>query len=211
MTVIGVAGNVHHFGLDSQVAREIFVPYRLNVWPSMTLVAKTSADITPAAERALREVIRDAYPALPAGRVWTMGSVVGDSLRTRSSLMQMLLIFAAVGLALSAIGVYGVLAYYVTQRTRELGVRVALGSSRARIVGLVLHQAAVPVIAGGVIGAIASLWTNRLLADALFETTPGDPVVLTAITVLVVGIGILASWIPAHRAAGVDPTIALRD
>jgi putative ABC transport system permease protein len=211
MTVVGVAGNVKHYGLDQEVRPEIFVPYKLNAWPSMTLVARTSGDITPAARLAMGDVIKQAYPGLPAGRVWTMTSIVGDSLQMRASLMRMLLIFAGVGLMLSAIGVYGVLAHYVTQRSRELGVRVALGCSRAGIVGLVLRQSLAPMMAGAVIGIAASLFTNRMLSAVLFKTTPRDSAVLATITILVVAVGIAASWIPAHRAAGVDPTLALRD
>jgi putative ABC transport system permease protein len=211
MTVVGVAGNVKHFGLDREPQPEIFVPYRLNAWPSMSLVARTTNDITPAARLAMADVIRQAYPGLPAGKVWTMASVVGDSLQTRASLMRMLLIFAAVGLALSAVGVYGVLAHYVSQRSRELGVRVALGCSRGGIVGLVLRQSMAPMLAGAAAGAVGSLWTNRLLTDVLFHTTPRDSAVLAAITTLVIIVGIAASWLPAHRAAGVDPTVALRD
>jgi putative ABC transport system permease protein len=211
MTVVGVAGNVKHYGLDQEVRPEIYVSYRLNAWPSMTLVARTSGEITPAARLAMGDVIRQSYPGLPAGRVWTMASVVGDSLQTRASLMRMLLIFAGVGLMLSAIGVYGVLAHYVSQRGRELGVRVALGCSRAGIVGLVLGQSMAPMLAGAAAGLVASLWTNRMLAAALFKTTPHDAAVLATITMLVIAVGVAASWIPAHRAAGVDPTLALKD
>ena len=210
MTVVGVAGNVKHYGLDHEARPEIFVPYRQNAWPSMTLVARTSGDITPAARTALGDAIRQAYPGLPAGKVWTMSSIVGSSIQTRASLMRMLMIFAGVGLLLSAIGVYGVLAHYVSQRGRELGVRVALGCSHAGIIGLVLRQSMTPIIAGAAAGLIASLWTNRMLGSVLFNTTPRDASVLAAITLVVIGVGVVASWIPARRAARVDPTVTLR-
>jgi putative ABC transport system permease protein len=211
MRIVGVSANVRHFGLDAEVRREIFVPYRLNVWPAMTLVAKTSAPITPDAQLALRGVIRAAYPELPAGRVFTMNAVVGDSLRTRTSLLRMLLLFSGVGLVLAAVGVYGVLAYYVSMRRRELGVRVALGCTRGALVRFVMRQSAVPMIAGALVGLSVSLWTNRLLTDVLFHTGPADAGVLTAIASLVIAVGLAASWLPAHRAAGIDPTVALRD
>jgi ABC-type antimicrobial peptide transport system permease subunit len=120
-------------------------------------------------------------------------------------------VFAGVGLALAAIGVYGVLAYYVSQRTRELGVRVALGAPRGTVVGMVLRQSLWSVLAGIGVGAIGSYWTNRLVSDSLFEVKPGDPLVLAAIAGLLLLVGVVASWLPARRAASIDPLVALRE
>jgi ABC-type antimicrobial peptide transport system permease subunit len=123
----------------------------------------------------------------------------------------MLLLFSGVGLVLAAVGVYGVLSYYVSMRRRELGVRVALGCTRGALVRFVMRQSAAPMIAGALVGLSVSLWTNRLLTDVLFHTGPADAGVLTAIASLVIAVGLAASWLPAHRAAGIDPTVALRD
>jgi ABC-type antimicrobial peptide transport system permease subunit len=160
---------------------------------------------------ALRDVLRRIDPSLPAASIRTMDAVIDGSMIWLTSFLRLLGVFAGVGLALAALGVYGVLVYYVSQRTRELGVRVALGAPHRAVVGLVLRQALWPVIAGIVVGAVGSYWTNRLLSDSLFHVTPGDPAVLAAIAGVLFLVGVVASWLPARRAASIDPLIALRD
>jgi putative ABC transport system permease protein len=209
MRIVGVAENVRHFGLESAPVREIFVPYRQNAWPVMTIVAKALHTGTPPS--VLRDVMRRAYPGLPVTRVQTMSAVIDGSISWRVSYLRLLLLFAGLGLVLSAVGVYGVLAYFVAQRSHELGVRVALGATRPTIVRLVLRQSFIPIAAGVMAGGLASTWSGRLLNDLLFETTPRDPLVIASIGALVLLVGLLASWIPAHRAAGVDPTTILRN
>ena len=210
MRIVGVAENVRHFGLEADPLHEIFVPYRQNAWPVMTIVAKTTGGVTPAAATALREALRRADPGVPATPVRTMAQVVDHSVSWRAAFLRLLLVFATLGLALAAIGVYSVLAYFVSQRSYELGIRVALGATRAAIVGLVLRQSLVPIAVGIVTGGIASIWSGRLLTDLLFQTEPGDPAVLASIAGLMLLVGITASWIPARRAASVDPAIVLR-
>jgi len=210
MTIVGVAENAKHFGLDAEPSREIFVPYRQNVWPVMTVVAKTSGPITPTSSGALRDAMRRAFPGVPATAVRTMDQFIEGSVSWRKSFMRLLLVFAMLGLGLSAVGVYGVLAYFVSQRSREIGIRVALGARRPAIVRLVLRQSLIPIVAGIVAGSLASIWSGRLLTDLLFRTEPGDPLVIATMTTLVLTVGIAASWAPAHRAAGVDATVALR-
>jgi putative ABC transport system permease protein len=210
MRIVGVAENVRHFGLDAEPVREIFVPYRQNAWPTMTVVTRAAGDLSQAMDEAFRDRVRSAYPALPLTRVSRMTDVVGESTIRRASFMRLLLVFAGLGLGLAAVGVYAVLTWFVSQRVRELGIRVALGATRPSIVGLVLRQSLVPVGLGLIAGAVASIWTGRLLTDVLFRTEPDDPVVIASIAALVFVVGLVASWIPAHRAAGVDPIQALR-
>jgi len=210
MHIVGVAENVRHFGLDSDPVREIFVPYRQNAWPLMTIVAKTDGSAGPGAA-ALREALRRTHPDVPAASVRTMREVVGASVSSRASFLRLLLVYGALGLVLSVVGVYGVLAYFVTQRSRELGIRVALGATGPAIVRLVLRQSIVPVAAGVLAGSAASLWSSRLLVDLLFQTQPHDPGVIAAVGGTVLLAGVAASWIPAHRAAAADPTHVLRN
>ena len=125
--------------------------------------------------------------------------------------MRLLTGFAVVGLLLVAIGVYGVLAYYVSQRKREFGVRLALGASKSRLVAVVLRQSAVPVLAGVIVGVAGSLLSGRWLASLLYEVEPSDPVVLISIAALLTIVAVVSSWIPARRAAMVDPLVALRE
>jgi putative ABC transport system permease protein len=211
LTVVGVAENVRHFGLETEPIREIFVPYGQAAWPEMTLTARTQGLPTAAAQRELREVLRRTDPSLPAANVRTMAAVVERSVTWRASFMRLLVTFASIGLLLAAVGVYGVLAYHVSQRRRELGVRVALGASRRKLIGHVLGQSFVPIGAGLALGVLASAWSSRLLGDLLFQVEPGDPAVTAAIVALLAGVGLAASWIPARRAAAVDPIVALRE
>jgi putative ABC transport system permease protein len=137
--------------------------------------------------------------------------VVDGSMTWLTSFLRLLGVFAVIGLALAGIGVYSVLGYYVSQRSRELGVRVALGAPRRSIVSLVLRQSLWPVVAGIVTGLIGSYWSNRLISGSLFGVTPTDPGVMTVIAVVLLVIGLAASVPPAARAARVDPILALRE
>ena len=209
-TVVGVTENVRHFGLDSDARREIFLSYSQAAWPVMTIVAKTVGE--PVAwQSALREVVRHIDPNLPVARVQSMNDIVGSSVNWRATPMRLLTGFAVIGLLLASIGVYGVLAYYVSQRTREIGVRAALGATRGQLASLVIRQSLLPLVAGVVIGIAGSLATGRLLQEFLYQVKPGDPQVIMTIVILLVGVGLLASWLPARRAAAIDPMIALRD
>jgi putative ABC transport system permease protein len=210
MRIVGVAENVRHFGLDADPVREIYVPYRQNAWPTMTVVVRTAGATSRAHADALVGSIRAAYPDLPTTAVRTMDSVVGASVARRASFMRLLLVFAGLGLLLAAVGVYGVLAYAVVRRVREIGIRMALGADRRSVVRLVLRQSFVPIGIGLAAGGVASIWSGQLLASMLFQTTPGDAAVTTAILLLVLVVGLAASWLPARRAASVEPVSALR-
>ena len=209
-TVVGVADDVRHFGLDSQAQREFYVPYSQSAWPVMTVVAKTVGE--PMLWRtALAGVIARVDPDLPVARVQSMESIVVASVDWRETPMKLLTGFAIVGLLLASIGVYGVLAYYVSQRTREIGVRAALGATRRQLSSLVVRQSMLPIAAGVSAGIGGSLASGRLLQEFLYEVRPGDPYVMAAIVTLLIIVGLLASWLPARRAASIDPVSALRN
>ena len=210
MTVVGLVENVRHFGLESPPEREMFRPYSQAAWPVMTVVAKTAGE-PMTWQRPARDALRRVEINLPAAEARSMEEVVNRSVAWRQIPMRLLTGFALFGLLLAGVGVYGVLAYYVSQRTRELGMRAALGASKRTLIRLVLRQSAVPLTVGiglGIAGCIAS---GALLAELLYEVQPGDPVVLTSIAGLLTGVALLASWLPARRAAMVDPMVALRE
>jgi putative ABC transport system permease protein len=210
MIIVGISENVRHFSLDAAPAREIFRPYAQSAWPVLTVVARTASDPFTW-ERPLRAALTRVEPDLPAATARAMEDVVRRSIGWREAPMRLLTAFAAVGLLLAAVGVYGVLAYYVSQRTREFGVRSALGASRRTLVSLVLRQSALPLTAGLVCGVIGSLAAGRLLSELLFEVRPGDPTVLAMVVGVLVSVALASSWWPARRAASVDPLTALRD
>ena len=210
MVVVGVAENTRHFGLDSEIRREFYAPYSQYAWPVMTVVAKTVGEPLTL-QTTLREVLKGVDPSLPVARIQSMEGVVGSSVNWRTTPMRLLSGFALIGLLLASIGVYGVLAYYVSQRTREIGVRAALGASRPQLAGMVIRQSMPPIVAGVVLGVAGSLASARLLQELLYQVRPGDPQVILTIVALILGVGLVASWLPARRAASIDPIIALRD
>jgi putative ABC transport system permease protein len=210
LTVVGVADNVHHFALEEAARRELYLPYSQAAWPVMTIVAKTVGD--PVSwQVALREAITRVDPELPVARVESMSSVIDGSVDWRETPMKLLSGFALIGLLLAAIGVYGVLGYFVSQRTREIGVRSALGATRAQLAGLVIRQSMSPIAAGVGLGIAGSLVSGRLLTEMLYQVKPGDPEVIAVIVIVLLVVGLLASWLPARRAAGIDPMVALRE
>ena len=209
-TVVGITENVRHFGLDSEARREIFMPYTQAAWPVMTVVARTVGE-PMLWQSSLRDVVKRVDPDLPVARVQSMEAVVGSSMNWRTTPMRLLTGFALIGLLLASIGVYGVLAYYVSQRTREIGVRAALGATRQQLASMVIRQSMLPIVAGLVLGVAASFASGRLLQELLYQVRPGDPQVVLTIVALLLGVGLLASWFPARRAASIDPMVALRD
>jgi putative ABC transport system permease protein len=142
--------------------------------------------------------------------VRTMEEVVSDSVAERRVTMLMLGIFAAAALVLAAVGIYGVIAYSVTERTQEIGIRMALGAPRSHVLRMVVGQAMLLALIGIVIGAGLALAMTRLMEGLLFEVTPADPLTFVTVSAALAGVAALASYVPGRRATRVDPVIALR-
>ena len=156
-------------------------------------------------QRVLTEAVRAAEPALPKPEVFQLSELVTRSLvreRFGATLVSML---AVAALALTAFGIYGVLAYSVQQRRREIGIRMALGAGGDQVARLVMRQGMAPVLVGVVIGAAGALALSRLVASFLWGVTPTDPVTIAAVAAVLVAVALLASWIPARQAARLDP------
>ena len=209
ITVVGVVGSVRHFGLDDTAHREFFRPYSQAAWPVMSVVVKTN--IAPAAALpAVRKTLQTIDPDLPVGAGTTMSAVEETSMGSRRFPMLLLSVFGVVALTLAMVGVYGVVSYVVAQRTREIGIRVALGARRGQVIRLVLWSAMRPVFAGILFGGVGAVFASRLLGSLLFNVKPGDPTVLVAIAALLAGAGAIASLVPGTRATRVDPITVLR-
>ena len=190
--------------------REIFRPYAQAAWPSMTVTVKSETEpmsLATAARHALARI----DPEQPVSDVRTMESVVAESVGGRRFPMQLLALFSAVALTLAAIGVYGVVSYLVSQRTREMGIRAALGAGRRQLLLLVVGGSMRPVVIGLLAGVAVAVPSARLLSTLLYAVRPSDPAVLAVIVGVLALTALLASWIPARRAASVDPLVALRD
>jgi putative ABC transport system permease protein len=210
MTVVGVVANTRNFGLDDGTGlRVIFRPYSQAAWPVMTIVAKTAADPAGFAT-GVRSALQRIDPDLPVNLTTTMTQVERASTGSRRFPMQLLGAFGAVALALAVVGVYGVVSYLASQRTREIGIRVALGARRGQVMRLIVAGAMRPVLAGVVAGAIGAVYAARLLGALLYDVTPGDPAVVVTIAGLLVAAGAAASLVPGARATRVDPITVLR-
>jgi putative ABC transport system permease protein len=189
--------------------RMLYRSYAQTAWPSMTITVKTAGEplsLATAAQRAVRKLDAD----MPVSRVRSMESVITDSMGNRRFPMQLLGLFSLVALTLATIGVYGVVSYLVAQRTRELGIRVALGARRRQVIGLVVVRSLLPIGLGLAVGIAGALVASRLLGTLLYEVKANDPAVLAGIVAMLGGAALFASFIPARRAAAVDPIVVLR-
>jgi predicted permease len=218
-TVVGVVGSVRDDGLDNKPTESIYYPMLRTVDTDDTDVEGTPSDfylivrgrVDPAALAApVRGAIRTLDPNLPVARLRLMTDIVALSMARTSFTMLLLAIAAAVALLLGSVGIYGVIAYIVSQRTREIGVRMALGAKRQDVETMVLRQGLTLTITGVALGLASSLVLTRLMRALLFEVSPLDPTTFTSVPLLLALVALLASWLPARRAASIDPLEAIR-
>ena len=207
--VVGIVGDEQTGDLGDTKSPGVYVTYSQSPTNDVNMVLSASADpalLTTAINAAIHEV--DKNQALADVRTLDQiksGTVANDRLQT-----MLLATFAALALLLSAVGIYGVISYSVTQRTHELGIRAALGASQRGLLGLVIRHGMTLALVGLVLGAAGSLALTRLLSTLLFGISPRDPVTLIAVATILAGVAFAACYIPARRAAGIDPTVALR-
>jgi putative ABC transport system permease protein len=207
--IVGVVGDVRHYGLDQDVTMQMYDPVRQRPMSGMSFVLKTSVDPASLAPAARRAVLA-ADPEQPVSDVRTMREVVEATTAQRRFSLLLLGVFAGIALLLAAVGIYGVVGYSVAQRTHEIGVRMALGARRGEILGLVLRQGMALALLGVGVGLVGALALTRLIAGLLFGVSASDPLTFAATAVLLSGVALLATFIPAHRATRVEPTAALR-
>jgi predicted permease len=208
-TIVGVVGRVKHDALDSDPRIVFCLPQTQFPTRTMTVVLKSRSDPAPLSS-AVKKEVRDLDPELPIYNMRTMGQFVDQSLARRRFSMLLLGIFAGLALALAAVGIYGVMAYLVSQGTREIGIRLALGASQDGILGLIVRQGIILAVAGVAIGLVGALALTRLMAGLLYGVTPTDPSTFAVIPAVLILVALLASYIPARRAAQVDPMVSLR-
>jgi putative ABC transport system permease protein len=209
--VIGIAGNIHHQGLDVGLTQQVYTPERQWFWEEsqMTLVVRTKGDPAHMLS-AVRDAVRGVDPLQPISRVATMDEVISRSTSQRRLGLLLFVAFGAMALLLATAGIYGVLAGSVAERTREFGVRTALGASPRSIVALVLRQGAVLAGIGLVIGTIAAFGLSRYLRALLFGVESTDPIAIGCGVLGIIGVSLVACLVPARRAVRVDPMTALR-
>jgi putative ABC transport system permease protein len=209
-TIVGVVGSERQASLAAPPATEAFQPYTQEANSYMTLVARTTGDpsgIVPAVRRVLAGLDPDLAPAT----LNTMEHLRASALATQRFLMFLLTAFAAVGLVLALVGVYGVIAQLARRRTREMGIRLALGASRAKLQWLVVRQGLGLALGGVAAGTGAALIATRLMRSLLYGVSSTDPATFFAVPLLLLGCALAATWLPAARASRVDPALTLRE
>ena len=207
--VVGLAADGKHQSLREEPAAFMYLPFGQGYQGTMTLVVRHDGPAAPALA-AMRAELRALDPNVPLARAMPMEVMVGESLTAQRMAATMVGAFGAVGLLLAAVGVYGVLAYQVSQRTREIGVRMALGAGRASVLRLVLRQGMGLAAVGVAAGLVLALPASRALAGMLNGLSATDPATFVSVPLLVGAAAFLASWLPARRATRVDPMVALR-
>ncbi|MCG3160998.1 MAG: Macrolide export ATP-binding/permease protein MacB [Acidobacteria bacterium] len=207
--IIGVVGDSKHMNLDAEVKPMSYWPHPELTYSGMTFVIRTKGEPTAVANAA-RNVIRALDPEQPVADVRTMESLIGTSVARARFNTLLLTIFAVVALLLASLGIYGVMAYSVAQRTHEIGVRMALGARAGDVLRLVVRRGMALALGGVAIGVIASFALTRLMTTLLFNVSATDPLTFIGIPLLLSLVSLLACLIPARRAAKVDPMVALR-
>jgi len=213
-TIVGVVGDVHDAGLESPPTPSIYYPmvrFSSMEWAprSISLVVRGGGD--PASFVApIRAIVRSLDPNLPLSQVRPLGEVVERSIARTSFTMLLLVVAAAVALVLGSLGIYSVIAYVVSQRTREIGVRMALGATRHDISRMVLGEGLAITLLGIAVGLAGALALTRLMLALLYGVSPTDPTTFVAVPALLAGVALLATWVPARRAARVEPLVAIR-
>ncbi|HWN99724.1 MAG TPA: ABC transporter permease [Blastocatellia bacterium] len=207
--IVGVVGNVKHLGLDSQARAELYLSFLKDPWPFMTVVVRGASNPKSLAE-AMRAEVWAIDKDLPVPDIKTMDELVSGSVARRRFNMLLLGIFASVALVLAAVGIYGVMSYSVTQRTHEIGIRMALGARQSDVLKLVIRQGATLAAVGVGIGLVGASALTRVLASLLFEVGTTDPATFVSLSLLLTAVALGACFVPARRAAKVDPMVALR-
>jgi putative ABC transport system permease protein len=210
ITVIGVVGDVRHAGLNREPEAEFFRPYwEPPALSGMNIVVRTDIDAMRFS-KTMRGVVADIDRTIPVSQIRSGEDLLRDSLAPQRFATALLGLFAFLAVALAAVGVYGVISYSVARRTREIGIRVALGATGQDVVGMVVRQAMTMALAGIVIGLGAAAALGRTIRMLLFGVSATDPLIYAALTVILAVVAGLAAFVPARRAARVDPTVALR-
>lgn len=207
--IVGIVGDTRQYGLNSAIKSQMYEPLAQQPFPFMTFVVKTSG--SPAAlARTVEARIQNVDHEQPVTISRTLQEIVDQSIVGDRIMMTLLSVFAGIALLMAATGLYGVMAYAVTQRTREIGLRMALGAEQARVLRLVIRQGMVLTCAGLFIGLAGAFAVTRFMESALYNTKPTDAPTFAGISVILASVSLLACYIPARRAARVDPVIALR-
>jgi putative ABC transport system permease protein len=208
-TIVGVVGNVKEFALDKEPSEELFLPLYQGPLNGGTLFVRTTSDPW-ALVGPIREMVRRLDPKQPVGRTRTLEQVRAESLASPRLTTVLIGLFSLLALVITTAGIVGVVSYSVSQRTQEIGIRMALGADRGRVVQMVLRQGLAPVVIGMATGVFGALALTKLIAGLLRGVGPTDPMTFAWVLVGLFLVAAMACWQPARRAAGIEPMLALR-
>jgi len=208
-TIVGVVGDVRYRGLEEDTQPTLYTPFAQTPFMWLYVMVRTPV-VSESMVRSLREATASAHPSLTAADARAMRDVLAETVAQPRFNMLLVSSFAVLALLLSAIGIYGVVAYSVARRTQEIGIRMALGAGRADVLRMVLAEGVAMAAAGVMLGLAACAVMTRLMSGLLVGIAPRDPVAFTAGAVLLLAVAVLASFVPAHRATRVEPVTALR-
>ena len=206
--VVGVVGSVRRFALNFDPTPQVYFAQVNFPWYNSFVVRTRVPPLTLGPD--VRRAVLAVDPEQPIANLGTLEQSVGNSVQTSRIVLTLVGLFAATALVLACIGIYGVMAYTVAQRTREMGIRIALGAGAGQVVALVLRDGMKLVVLGLLAGALASLGAGQLLSSQLYQVTGRDPLVFTLVALVLLGVALLACWLPARKATRVDPVTALR-
>jgi putative ABC transport system permease protein len=212
MTIIGVVADVKHLSLREEPGPEMYVPYTQKPYPSMLMMSAvlrtriSPTAVTPDVERAIHSI----DPEIPIANITTLESIRADSTARPRFSMLLLIAFGGLSLVLACVGMYGVISYSATQRTQEIGVRMAFGASRSNVFRMILGQAVRLGAIGTLIGVITAFCLSRVMRSFVYGTAPDDPLTFAGVCIALIGMVLLASYFPSRRAMRVDPIVALR-
>ncbi len=217
--VIGVVGDVHHLGVNKEAPTTIYWPILISHFlggsdvvalRDATFVIRSPREWSQGLANEVREAIWSVAPFLPVAEVRTLNDYYNRSMARTSFTLVMLAVAGGMALFLGIVGLYGVIAYSVSQRKREIGIRMALGAGKGEVLKLVIGQGMKMALIGVAIGLAGALGLTRFLSDLLYGVEPGDPLTFIAVSTLLIGVAVIASYIPALQASKVDPMMVLR-
>jgi putative ABC transport system permease protein len=211
-TIVGITGNVRHASINEPAFPGAYTPYAQDKesWSRMGLVVRAAGGDAAALATAVRKEILAVDPQQPVSSVQTMEQLMATSITRPRFIMMMLGLLASIALALASVGIYGLMSYSITERTHEIGIRMALGAQRGDVLRMVVGQGLRLVTIGLIIGLTGAFALTRLMSSLLYGVSAVDPMTFLAVSVLLAGAGLLACYIPARRATRVDPMVALR-
>ena len=209
LQVVGVVGNVRHLALETAPRPEIYQPLGQGTWPLVSIAVRTAPENPLTLLPAVQQAVWSVNKSIALGNPRSMNEMIARTLLQKKFTMLLLSIFAGTALVLAAVGLYGVISYSVAQRTRELGIRLALGAQRSDVLRLILRQGMTLVAAGVIFGVVVSLGLTRLIASLLYGISASDPITFFLLSAALVLVAFIACWLPARRASAVDPIVTL--